>query len=251
MEENYKVLYENQLNELRSRDTLNKRLNSLVGAYKTHMEIIEKELYCIRNNIQKKYYLQKDGKFNVYTIESFITLATTRIKKNPDFNYVLAVFDLDDFKSVNDTYGHYAGDLTLKYFTDELNILTREEIDIIGRFGGDEFVLLMENIDYETALKRINIMLQNIASKPVVYVHDTAIDKIFVKSSVGVVNYDKKLQHHNIGITDNDELTEDEIEARKIYCANFLIADQYLYDAKQHGKNQIGGPKVLQKKLTQ
>lgn len=72
--------------------------------------------------------------------------------------FALVYFDLDNFKSVNDRYGHFIGDQLLIAFTKRLHGATREE-DFLARMGGDEFVLLLENplaeFDLEKTLARI------------------------------------------------------------------------------------------------
>jgi len=59
----------------------------------------------------------------------------------------LLFFDLNDFKQINDTYGHAEGDGALKTFADVLRIAFRES-DVIGRLGGDEFVALLTAADH-------------------------------------------------------------------------------------------------------
>ncbi len=61
---------------------------------------------------------------------------------------VLALFDLDEFKEINDTYGHKVGDLYLKAFTKELKSATRSS-DIVARLGGDEFVVFFKDADID------------------------------------------------------------------------------------------------------
>lgn len=72
--------------------------------------------------------------------------------------FALVYFDLDNFKAVNDRYGHFIGDQLLIAFTKRLHGATREE-DFLARMGGDEFVLILENYlsehDLEMALTRI------------------------------------------------------------------------------------------------
>jgi diguanylate cyclase (GGDEF)-like protein len=58
--------------------------------------------------------------------------------------------DLDDFKKVNDRYGHETGDAVLRYFSRELTEQVRSD-DLPARFGGDEFVVLMSGVDAERA----------------------------------------------------------------------------------------------------
>ncbi len=69
------------------------------------------------------------------------------------------VFDLDNFKSINDTYGHAAGDLVLKRFT-ELLKKHIPKISCFARFGGDEFVLMLRDITKEQALSDVETLRQ-------------------------------------------------------------------------------------------
>lgn len=68
------------------------------------------------------------------------------IAKRFDINLSLIQMDIDYFKSVNDTYGHAAGDQCLIYVADALKMLLRES-DVIGRIGGEEFCILIQNAD--------------------------------------------------------------------------------------------------------
>lgn len=69
-------------------------------------------------------------------------------------NFVLAVIDIDRFKSINDTYGHANGDIVLKYLAKMLNNLNSDEV-YIARYGGEEFVILFFNQTIEEANKTI------------------------------------------------------------------------------------------------
>jgi len=77
-------------------------------------------------------------------------------------HFHLVYFDLDQFKSINDEYGHTAGDKVLVEFTKRLANVTRGE-DFIARVGGDEFIMLMENLPSEKhlehALSRLRVAL--------------------------------------------------------------------------------------------
>ncbi|HEV7260927.1 MAG TPA: GGDEF domain-containing protein [Bosea sp. (in: a-proteobacteria)] len=65
----------------------------------------------------------------------------------------LIVVDLDHFKSVNDSYGHPAGDAVIRAFADVLLGLVRTERDLVGRFGGEEFAILLPGADLDAALR--------------------------------------------------------------------------------------------------
>jgi two-component system cell cycle response regulator len=79
-----------------------------------------------------------------------------------DFQLCVVEADLDQFKAINDTYGHDAGDAVLKRFSEILKINTRQ-CDISGRIGGDEFLLVITYVDpkgIQTAIERIRKQLE-------------------------------------------------------------------------------------------
>jgi diguanylate cyclase (GGDEF)-like protein len=71
---------------------------------------------------------------------------------------MIFMFDIDKFKAINDRYGHIIGDEALKYVSNKVKICLRED-DLIGRFGGDEFIIFLKNThnkgDAESLIKRI------------------------------------------------------------------------------------------------
>ena len=127
-------------------------------------------------------------------------------------NYAVVFIDLDDFKNINDTYGHSAGDMVLTIFSKFLKKETRDW-DIISRYGGEEFVALVHfTINEELAryLKRIkNIINENL------FLYSE--QKIKVTFSAGVAIRNKHTSY------------EETIQK----------ADELLYNAKNNGKNKI------------
>jgi len=78
-----------------------------------------------------------------------------RIKSRPSASYALAIFDLDHFKSANDTYGHFFGDQVLIHLAEKLRCCIRSG-DIVARVGGDEFLIFLEyKDDVEPVIARI------------------------------------------------------------------------------------------------
>lgn len=128
-------------------------------------------------------------------------------------SFVVAYLDLDNFKPINDQHGHGAGDDLLKAVSHRLNKCVRNN-DIVARFGGDEFVILLTNVnnDHEADVA-LNRMCGSIAKPFSINGHT-----ISVTASIGLTTYP-------FDACDVDSLLRH--------------ADQALYDAKRQGKNQI------------
>ncbi len=95
---------------------------------------------------------QLTGLFNRgYFDESFARLIGERADGRP---FTVALIDLDDFKSVNDRYGHAAGDEALRFAATRLREAFRDD-DIIARYGGEEFVVILR-VDHATAVARLD-----------------------------------------------------------------------------------------------
>ena len=115
---------------------------------------------------QMRDLAQKDGLTQIYNRQYFEQLANVEFAKSKRFHSDLCItmIDIDKFKNINDTYGHYAGDLVLKTVAKTINESIRA-FDLFGRFGGDEFVLLMSNTNYAEAsliISRLKHILDNI-----------------------------------------------------------------------------------------
>jgi diguanylate cyclase (GGDEF)-like protein len=119
-------------------------------------------------------------------------LLITRLERNSPFSVVL--IDIDDFKGVNDTYGHNAGDQLLKDFAVELRAAIRSS-DFLGRWGGDEFMLILDcNLD--AAQIKISAMNRWIFGEYVVACGSETL-RISVSASYGVSQWERgdDLQH--------------------------------------------------------
>lgn len=123
--------------------------------------------------------------------------------------------DIDFFKKVNDTYGHLIGDEVLKHVA---NIITNSvrRIDIVTRYGGEEFVILSPNTTLESAVKIAERVRQHVEDNP--YYADNL--EINVTVSIGIAGFG-----HSNNISTFYELLES--------------ADQALYIAKESGRNQL------------
>lgn len=134
------------------------------------------------------------------------------LREEADERHVLFMFDLDNFKALNDTLGHQMGDRLLISFASELQRNFRET-DIVGRIGGDEFFALMRNVsDLLEIEKKAGEILNVIRSLPV------ETGDVDVTGSIG------------ISIFPTHGYTMEELYAK---------ADDALYQAKRNGKNNF------------
>ena len=96
----------------------------------------------------------------LYSKKRFEELCTSVLSKRKDTKCIMMVIDLDYFKAVNDTHGHMIGDEVLLSFSQHLSASVRKK-DIVARFGGDEFVLLMLDVtDIEIGKKKAEEILR-------------------------------------------------------------------------------------------
>ena len=102
-----------------------------------------------------------DSLTNIYNRYGFDELAAKMIAKNPKTHFVAALFDIDDFKFINDIYGHGYGDKALKRLADSMKTFFPSDA-ILGRNGGDEFCVLLPNYTFEEA----EAQLQQFTSLP-------------------------------------------------------------------------------------
>ncbi|MGE0755077.1 MAG: PleD family two-component system response regulator [Alphaproteobacteria bacterium] len=129
-------------------------------------------------------------------------------------NLALAIMDMDHFKSVNDTYGHDAGDLVLKQLADRI-IQAARSTDLIARFGGEEFVVLMPETDPQNALNAASRLRELVENTPFRLDDGTELTRTV---SIGIANL------HPEG--DAPE-------------ALLKRADEALYSAKHSGRNTV------------
>ena len=91
-----------------------------------------------------------DSLTDIYNRYGFDELAERMITKNPKTHFVAALLDIDDFKFINDIYGHVYGDRALKSLTDSMKAFFPKNT-LLGRNGGDEFCILLPNHTYKEA----------------------------------------------------------------------------------------------------
>jgi len=110
------------------------------------------------------------------------------ISKTKRKNTVFSLFfiDLDNFKNINDTYGHVAGDKILCFVSENIQSVIRKE-DFFARIGGDEFVLIIEDIDDEKYISKLAKKILKVSSKSL----ECQGKNINVTASVGIARFPK------------------------------------------------------------
>lgn len=104
---------------------------------------------------------------NLYNRRKIEELLELEINRNERFghNFGLAIIDIDKFKEVNDTFGHQTGDKVLEEFATILNT-NRRKTDFVGRYGGEEFVIICPESDLEGTLKLMESIKNKISEYP-------------------------------------------------------------------------------------
>ena len=133
------------------------------------------------------------------------------------FQLSVLLLDIDHFKSVNDNYGHPFGDLCLQVVAQRIQDCVRRPPDFVARYGGEEFVVLLPNTDSEGALKTAERIRKAIAADPVKNNNTT----LALTASIGVATT----------VPDQPQQQDRLIKQ----------ADEYLYQAKANGRNQVVG----------
>lgn len=157
-----------------------------------------------------KIMSQTDPLTNVYN-RRYISDQLTQFEASK--NYIVVLLDLDHFKNVNDQYGHEAGDIVLKQVANILKKSVRHE-DIVGRFGGEEFILILKNTDLEHAQEITERCRLNIEKQQVI-VNGNQVVRLSASFGIAVAQ---------------DIKTKEEVTR---------CADEALYRAKQHGRNRV------------
>ena len=159
--------------------------------------------------------LQKDSltKLNnraIFTEQAIIYLESAELKQ---LDYVLAIIDIDNFKNINDNYGHAAGDTALSEYSLIIDQTIRQSSDLCARFGGEEFSLLLrcDRKSAATILERLRLQIE---------IHNVKFNESDISTTI------------SIGAASTEECG---------YNIDYLLmkADTALYNAKREGKNQV------------
>ncbi|MBL0710878.1 MAG: GGDEF domain-containing protein, partial [Colwellia sp.] len=205
------TLEKKSLFEHQSQQALNKQLNEMA----TKVAQLEKQSQVFEEKLaeqQRKSMQDALTKLsNRAAFDDYFTKAMVRFYHQP-YELALVVLDIDNFKNINDTYGHTAGDKTLQVIANTIQKKVSNDA-FVARYGGEEFVIIYDNINKATVEKELNRLNKIIANLPFKFKNN----KVSITLSIGVTH---------IKPDDN------------IHIA-FERADKAMYTAKAQGKDQV------------
>jgi diguanylate cyclase (GGDEF)-like protein len=168
---------------------------------------------------EMEYFATRDPLTDLYNRRVFWELLEYEVPraKRHAYEFGLLVIDLDNFKLVNDQYGHAVGDRYLQMISNTMRQTLRPG-DILGRYGGDEFVLLLPNAELEST----TVVARRILDEVSAFTLNLGDEgKVSGSVSIGMAVYPLHADNaHDL----------------------FLFADNMMYKAKDAGKNEIGIP---------
>lgn len=149
------------------------------------------------------------GLYNRYHLEEHLDNILNELSKIHS-EISVAFIDIDNFKTINDTYGHRTGDMTLKNLGEQINNCIRKS-DYAFRYGGDEFLIIYPNTKAKTALQITERIKQKFSMS------SAKENGIKLSLSIGIGAYKKFENHKNL----------------------IDRVDKIMYESKKNGKNQI------------
>lgn len=196
------------------------RLAHTVRNYVERIQANERQLQ--RANQDLTYLAEHDPLTRLANRRHF-DAATRRMLAAIKTPLAVAVLDIDLFKQVNDRFGHDFGDQALVHVSQSLSGALRDR-DVLARFGGEEFVVLMPVSGMEAALEVCERMRQNVAQQPIAH---SAQESVSLTVSMGVA------------LITGLPVSVDDTAAAQLMHSALQAADVALYKAKAAGRNQV------------
>ncbi|MEG1549385.1 MAG: diguanylate cyclase [Ruthenibacterium sp.] len=178
----------------------------LIG-FMSDIDAIKKQAERLENKVQT------DPMTGLYNKIAMSTLANKTLQESPNARHALLVLDIDNFKGINDTLGHAFGDLVIMEVCTKLKTSFRSN-DIVGRVGGDEFSVLIQNVpDTSSVLKKV-----------------TELSEMFRQTYAG------EKENYKISCSIGIIMIE---RGEETFESLYRKADAALYQAKRNGKDQF------------
>ncbi len=180
------------------------------------MEALANQAAIAIDNAKLYELATKDGLTKLYTHRHFFTMLDTELKRASRYSHVMSVImiDIDDFKAINDTYGHAVGDKVLREVANIVSKTVRK-IDMPARYGGEEFAVILpetNGMDATVIAHRLRKRIEDLE----IFTNDGTLVKVTI--SVGIASF--------------PDASEDELTLMD-------FADKALYESKHHGKNCV------------
>lgn len=165
-----------------------------------------------KENKQLSADAHEDALTSTLNRRGFTPVITKLMEGGETNHFCIAFFDIDNFKRINDTYGHDCGDEVLRH----VSTVARKEMSgcEICRWGGEEFIILMKDYDMAVAKQKMEYLRKCVETTPTVFFNN----RIPATITIGLEEY--KNDYH-----EPDELIK--------------VADERMYYGKQHGKNIV------------
>ena len=172
----------------------------------------QRRLKVLNKKLKKLYLTDKlTGLYNRFKIDKELYLQKEKIDRNSNYSCGLMLVDIDYFKSINDTLGHLVGDHILKEISNLLKNNFRK-IDIVGRWGGEEFLIILPFTSKEISKK----VAENL--------------RVLIEENNFTYKMDRKITI-SVGVT--------EFLKSKSVEDTLLLVDNLLYKAKGNGRNRV------------
>jgi len=189
------------------------------------VESLSREIGHLRSDLEKAHQAsmtdQLTGASNRLSFDGYIERSVERyILSGARFSLLMC--DLDNFKEINDSLGHQEGDCVLKAFVQECRAVIRAD-DVLARYGGDEFAIVLPGVSLRQALKRAQKTCSRISANRYLVESQGTSCLLTFTTSIGVAE---------VGPNDTVETLVDR-------------ADRALYEAKRAGKNRAIGERSL------
>ena len=182
--------------------------NDRVKELSHKVKALEHELEVAREAAQEDFLTKL---YNKRGLDKFLDIKESEYDRY-ERDYSVVMFDIDHFKRINDNYGHEAGDIILSSFAKILKDSSRS-VDIVGRFGGEEFLAILSQTNLKNAIKFAHKVLLNVKKAKFLY----------------------KDQH--INITASAGVAQRSTFSSQLAAIN--SADEQLYAAKNNGRDQV------------
>jgi diguanylate cyclase (GGDEF)-like protein len=186
-------------------------LASLFSLLGNNLSLIAEKIHLFK---ESQRLAITDNLTGLYNARHFYDVLNAEIARTERYKlpFSLVLFDIDDFKSLNDTYGHQAGDEVLNAVALAMKHMARKT-DTIARYGGEEFIVVLPNTDQEKAFSLASRIKENVEST--IFLSDKAVK---VTLSGGVATF-----------------PQDAVDSKSLLYA----ADMAMYKAKGEGKDRI------------